>query len=57
MKRLCIFVTYVPDNIVDDSSEYLLRELRMVSDYLIVVCNYIYITRGIENVASFFLVY
>ncbi len=50
MKRLGIYVTYDPENKVDDYIDYMLRELRIVVDCLVVVCNYAYIAKGIENI-------
>ena len=50
MKRLCIFVTYDHENIVDNYIGYMLRQLRKVADSLIVVCNYGFISRGIDNI-------
>lgn len=50
MKRLCIFVTYDHENIVDGYIGYMLRQLRKVADSLIVVCNYGFISRGIDNI-------
>lgn len=53
MKRLCIYVTYDYENIVDDYIGYMLQELRKVIDYLVVVCNYSHIARGNDNVQPF----
>lgn len=53
MKRLCIYVTYDSENIVDDSIEYMLKELRKVSDRIVVVCNYGHIFEGMENVQPY----
>ncbi len=53
MKRLCVFVTYDCENIVDDYIGYMLRELRQSVDYLVVVCNYECIAKGIENIKSY----
>lgn len=48
MKRLCIYVTYDYENIVDDDIGYMLKELRCMSDRVVVVCNYGHISCGIE---------
>lgn len=53
MKRLCVFVTYDFENVVDDYIGYMLRELRKVVDCLVVVCNYEYIASGIDNIQPF----
>lgn len=53
MKRLCIFMTYDIENIVDDYIGYMLKKLRKVTDLLIVVCNYGFIAKGIDNVKSY----
>ncbi len=53
MKRLCIYVTYDFKNIADDYIGYMLRELRKVSETLIVICNYSYIVKGIENIQPY----
>lgn len=50
MKRLCIYVTYDSENTVDDYIGYMLKELRNVSDRIVVVCNYDHIAKGMENV-------
>lgn len=39
MKRLCIYLIYDKQNIVDKYIGYILRELKSCMDYLIVVCN------------------
>lgn len=53
MKRLCIFVTYDHENIVDDYIGYLLQQLRKVVDGLAVVCNYEYIAKGIDKIRPY----
>lgn len=53
MKRLCIYVTYDCENIVDDSIGYMLKELRRMADRIVVVCNYEYIAKGMENVQPY----
>lgn len=53
MKRICIYVTYDLENIVDDYVGYMLQALRRVVDCLVVVCNYTYISRGFENVQPY----
>lgn len=53
MKRLCIYVTYDPENVVDDYIGYMLRELRALADCLLVVCNYDHIAKGIGNVEPY----
>ena len=46
MKRLCIYLTYDKQGIVDSYIEYMLRELKTISDRLIVVCNQPQIVSG-----------
>lgn len=53
MHRLCIYVTYDHENIVEDYVGYMLRELRKVVEHLVVVCNYPYIVRGMDHVWPF----
>ena len=53
MKRVCLYVTYDCENIVDASIGYMLKELRKVTDRIIVICNYGYISEGIENVQPY----
>lgn len=53
MRRLCIYVTYDFENIADDYIGYMLHELRKVADCLVVVCNYEYIAKGINNIQPF----
>ena len=53
MKRLCIYVTYDSQNIVDDYVAYMLKELHKVTDRIVVVCNYEYISQGMEKVQPY----
>ena len=53
MKRLCIYVTYDFENIADEYIGHVLRELRKVTDSLVVVCNYLNIVQGIENIQPY----
>lgn len=53
MKRICIYVTYDFENIVDDYVGYMLQELRKSVDCLAVVCNYAEVVRGIENIQPY----
>lgn len=46
MKRICIYLTYDKNNIVDEYIGYMLGELRNCVDCLIVVCNETEIKRG-----------
>lgn len=48
MKRLCIYLTYDSQNIVDAYIGYMLNELKTCADYLVVVCNESEIVRGKE---------
>ena len=48
MKRLCIYLTYDKEKIVDRYIGYMLRELRTCADTLIVVCNEDKVIRGAE---------
>lgn len=48
MKRLCIYLTYDKQGIVDKYIGYMLRELKTCVDALIVVCNQLEIVRGID---------
>lgn len=53
MKRLCIFVTYDHEGIVDGYIGYMLQRLRNVVDFLCVVCNYKFVSYGLGNVQLF----
>lgn len=53
MKRLCIYVTYDCENIVDDYIGYMLKELQKITDRIVAVCNYGYIAQGIENLQPY----
>ncbi len=53
MKRLCIYVTYDAENIIDDYIGYMLRELRKVVECLVVVCNYEVVASGMENIQPY----
>lgn len=48
MRRLCIYLTYDKQGIVDKYIGYMLKELKTCSDYLAVVCNQLEITQGKE---------
>ena len=39
MKRICIYLTYDKQKIIDQYIGYMLKELRSCVDYLVVVCN------------------
>lgn len=49
MKRLCIYVTYDSENVMDDYIGYMLQEMRKTVDFLIVVCNYKYVVSFLYN--------
>lgn len=53
MRRICIYITYDFENIVDDYIGYMLHELRKKVDRLVVVCNYGQIAWGIENIQPY----
>lgn len=53
MKRLCIYVTYDFENIVDDYISYILSELRKSVEYLVVVCNSESIPCGIKKIQKY----
>lgn len=53
MRRLCIYITYDFENIVDDYINYMLHELRKVVDCLVVICNYECIVRGINHIQPY----
>lgn len=48
MKRICIYLTYDPQKIVDRYVGYMLKELKSCVDYLVVVCNETEIVKGKE---------
>lgn len=48
MKRLCIYLTYDKQNIIDRYIGYMLKELKTCVDYLAVVCNEKEIIRGAD---------
>ena len=50
MKRLCIYLTYDKQKIVDRYIGYMLKELRKCVKTLVVVCNEDKILHGAENV-------
>lgn len=53
MKRLCIYLVYDRENIVDRYIAYMLQELKRCVDYLIVVYNGEFIQCGEEYVTSY----
>lgn len=48
MKRLCIYLTYDRQNIIDDYIGHMLKELKSCVGYLAVVCNMPEVVRGRE---------
>lgn len=48
MKRLCIYLTYDKQKIVDAYIGYMLSELKTCADHIAVVCNELEIVRGVE---------
>ena len=46
MKRLCIYLVYDKQNIVDEYIGYMLQELKTSVDTLVVVCNGLEIKKG-----------
>lgn len=53
MKRICIYLTYDKQKIVDGYIGYMLRELKTCVDSLIVICNQKEITAGIKNLTDY----
>lgn len=53
MKRLCIYLVYDIENIVDRYIAYMLQELKSCADYLLVVYNGEFIQCGKEYVTSY----
>lgn len=53
MKRLCIYVTYDPENKIDDYIGYMLQEMRKTVDSLILICNYKYAIFGLDNIQPY----
>lgn len=50
IKRLCIYVIYDGENIIDDYIGYMLQGLRQICDSLAVVCNGEQVQRGLVNI-------
>lgn len=48
MKRICIYLTYDPQKVVDRYIGYMLKELKLCVDYLVIVCNETEIIKGKE---------
>lgn len=53
MNRLCIYVTYDKQNIVDRYIGYMLKELKTCVSHLVVVCNMPEIARGKEYIDAY----
>lgn len=53
MKRICIYLTYDSQNIVDKYIGYMLNELKKCCTYLIVVCNELEILQGKDILEKF----
>lgn len=51
--RLCIYLTFDKENIVDNYIGYMLKELKICVDYLVVVCNETEVVRGLENLKMY----
>ena len=51
--RLCIYLTFDKENIVDNYIGYMLKELKTCVDYLVVVCNETEVVRGLENLKKY----
>lgn len=48
MRRLCVFVIYDKEKIIEEYVEPLIEELKKYSDYLIAVCNFDKIEQGLD---------
>ncbi len=48
MKRLCIYLTYDKQNVIDKYIDYMLKELKTCADYLAVTCNEEVVVRGMD---------
>lgn len=53
MKRLCIYLTYDKQSIIDSYIGYMLKELKTCVDSLIVVCNERRIRKGLDNLTLY----
>jgi len=53
MKRICIYVTYDKQNIVDAYIGYMLEEIKKNVDYLVVVCNETNVVKGLEYLTRY----
>lgn len=53
MKRLCIYVTYDKQNIIDRYIGFMLKELNTCVNHMIVVCNETKIVRGLEILKTY----
>lgn len=52
-KRLCIYVTYDSENVIDDFIGYMLQEIKKVCVSLVVVCNSECILQGMSNLQKY----
>ncbi|MDE6748881.1 MAG: rhamnan synthesis F family protein [Lachnospiraceae bacterium] len=52
-KRLCIYVTYDSENVIDDYIGYMLQEIKKVCASLVVVCNSESISQGMSNLQKY----
>lgn len=53
MRRLLIYLTYDPQNIIDDYIAYFLQSMRPLTATIAVVCNMPHIDRGLHNLAAY----
>lgn len=53
MKRLCIYLTYDKQGIVDDYIGYMLGEMRTCTEYIVVICNMTEVVSGMDNLRRF----
>jgi rhamnosyltransferase len=51
--RLCIYLIYDSDKIVDGYIGTALKELKRFSDMLVVVCNFDHIEKGLDNITEY----
>lgn len=52
-KRICIYVIYDNENVIDDYIGYMLRAIRTICSFLVVVCNFQDISQGVENIEKY----
>ncbi len=53
MRRLLIYLTYDPQNVIDDYIGYFLKSMKQITDSIAVICNMSHIEKGLQNISAY----